>query len=146
MGIIIRKMTEFDLPAVERLERDCFTSDAWSGDDYRYRLENDGIFLSLTAEDSGTFCGCITTSAQFGEMYIDSIAVVREYRRRGIASDLIIQAEILCKARRVLLEVRTSNFAARRLYESLGFTEHGLRKGYYDSPPEDAIVMEKICR
>ena len=43
-----------------------------------------------------------------------------------------------------LLEVRRSNASARRLYESLGFTTLGVRKGYYPNGPgasEDALVM-----
>ena len=43
-----------------------------------------------------------------------------------------------------LLEVRRSNTAARRLYESLGFNTLGVRKGYYpngEGMTEDALVL-----
>ena len=39
------------------------------------------------------------------------------------------------------LEVRESNLGARRLYEKQGFQEVAVRKQYYQSPPENAIVM-----
>jgi ribosomal-protein-alanine N-acetyltransferase len=39
------------------------------------------------------------------------------------------------------LEVRVSNTAARALYESLGFYEVAVRRGYYRDPEEDAFVM-----
>ncbi len=45
----------------------------------------------------------------------------------------------------MLLEVRPSNSAALRLYESFGFRRIGLRKGYYPAHQqtrEDAIVMK----
>jgi ribosomal-protein-alanine N-acetyltransferase len=45
--------------------------------------------------------------------------------------------------RRLFLEVRLSNGAATRLYDSRGFTEIGLRKDYYERPREDARVLEK---
>jgi ribosomal-protein-alanine N-acetyltransferase len=41
----------------------------------------------------------------------------------------------------IFLEVRSSNVAARNLYEKLGFLQVGCRQGYYSSPPEDGIVM-----
>jgi ribosomal-protein-alanine N-acetyltransferase len=37
--------------------------------------------------------------------------------------------------------VRVSNAAARALYESLGFREVAVRRGYYRDPEEDAVVM-----
>lgn len=44
--------------------------------------------------------------------------------------------------RSVFLEVRESNAAARHLYAVRGFREIGLRKGYYDQPTEDALVLQ----
>ena len=43
----------------------------------------------------------------------------------------------------VHLEVRSSNLAARRFYEAVGFAEIGARRGYYEAPPDDAIVMKR---
>lgn len=39
------------------------------------------------------------------------------------------------------LEVRSSNEAALRLYESLGFIREGIRKDFYSKPKEDAVIM-----
>jgi len=41
----------------------------------------------------------------------------------------------------VLLEVRESNLAARKLYEKLGFSEEGRRSNYYHEPREDAMLL-----
>ena len=41
----------------------------------------------------------------------------------------------------IILEVREGNVAARNLYDSLGFTQIGVRKRYYEDSREDAIVM-----
>jgi len=46
-------------------------------------------------------------------------------------------------AERALLEVRQSNWAAQRLYRSLGFHGVALRRGYYTHPSEDALILEK---
>ncbi len=44
-------------------------------------------------------------------------------------------------ARRAFLEVRISNVTAQKLYSSLGFTGTSIRRDYYDSPVENAVVM-----
>lgn len=48
-------------------------------------------------------------------------------------------------AESVLLEVRASNEAALRLYDSLGFQRVGLRRRYY-ADGEDALLMTLLLR
>ena len=76
--------------------------------------------------------------------HIVSIAVIEEYRRRGIGSELIIQA--MARGRRVYdcdegyLEVRVSNEPAIALYSKLNFSKVKRNYGYY-LDGEDAWVM-----
>ncbi|MBI1983637.1 MAG: hypothetical protein HYS61_05505 [Acidobacteria bacterium] len=44
-------------------------------------------------------------------------------------------------AKRLFIEVRTSNKPALALYSSLGFAIHSLRKDYYRDPQEDGYVL-----
>lgn len=56
---------------------------------------------------------------------------------------------LLCRratAESVLLEVRASNDPALALYASMGFRQVGLRKKYYSSPEEDAVLMTLALR
>ena len=46
--------------------------------------------------------------------------------------------------KRILLDVRCKNKAARALYEREGFTEDGIRKSFYSNPEEDAVLMSKV--
>ncbi len=68
-----------------------------------------------------------------------------EHRRRGLGRALV---GTFCtrpgKSRHnsVLLEVRPSNTAARRLYEKIGFSEAGSRPDYYREPAEDALLLK----
>jgi ribosomal-protein-alanine acetyltransferase len=77
------------------------------------------------------------------EWEIENIVVDEKFRRSGVGSSLV--QKLLAESRtagvsRVILEVRESNFAAMRLYESIGFKPEGRRKNYYQHPAEDAVL------
>lgn len=138
--IIIRTMTREDIPNIIELEKICFTSDAWKERDFEYRFDGDD-FVNLVCECDGSFAGYITACSVLDELNIDSVAVLPEYRRMGLAKSLIRKTVSLKNPSAVFLEVRQSNRAAIALYESLGFEKTGLRKNYYQHPVENAILM-----
>ena len=75
---------------------------------------------------------------------IQRIGVYPHYRRQGIARKLMDAMVTFARARGVraiALEVRESNLGARNLYDSYGFRQEAVRKGYYHNPAEDAIIM-----
>jgi ribosomal-protein-alanine acetyltransferase len=77
------------------------------------------------------------------EWELENIVVAEKFRHRGLGSRLL--TEFIAHARAengsaIFLEVRASNQSARALYQRAGFEEAGLRKAYYDSPREDAIL------
>ena len=81
------------------------------------------------------------------EASIASIGIHPDFQRRGYASRLLRHTLRMFKEvgiSKVFLDVRPSNRAARNLYLKHGFRYLGVRKGYYQSPPEDALVMAKI--
>jgi len=78
------------------------------------------------------------------EAHLTNIAVRVRHRRQGIGELLLISIIDLAtelKARIITLEVRASNTAAQSLYHKYGFTQVGLRHGYYSDNKEDAILM-----
>lgn len=78
------------------------------------------------------------------EIHINSMAVEARYRRQGVARTMLRQILALGSASgatSATLEVRESNRAGRALYEGLGFRVEGLRRGYYEQPIEDALIM-----
>ena len=80
------------------------------------------------------------------EMQIANVAVHPSWRRRGIGRGLLSHALNFGHSRGVrviVLEVRFSNVGAQRLYRSMGFQAVGTRRGYYQLPPEDALVMAR---
>ena len=78
------------------------------------------------------------------EAHITSIAMREAYRRQGIGESLlisIIERATELKAHIVTLEVRASNIAAQNLYAKYGFSQVGVRHGYYIDNREDGILM-----
>jgi len=77
--------------------------------------------------------------------HLISIAVLPDFRRRGIASALmrdVMKSLVGYGCGDLFLEVRASNVGAVRLYKKLGFTvERKIRHYYADG--EDAYVMSK---
>jgi len=75
------------------------------------------------------------------------IATRKDTRQGGVGSLLLSAVLQYAKEKslgKVFLEVRDSNAAAIGLYEKFGFKTLRVRKGYYDNPTEDALVMEYI--
>ena len=140
----IAEASEKDLDEIERIETESF-SDAWSKESFISLMINPHSRI-LACFDGERLTGYVCTMQIDGEAEILNIAVDSEYRKLGIGGMLLDSAvDSLDKERglTVYLEVRESNAPARALYRSRGFTEIGIRRGYYRKPKENAVEMEK---
>jgi len=75
---------------------------------------------------------------------LESVVVEEQWQRRGVGEALCRAVLDWCRgngAKEVELEARAGSLGAQRVYARLGFVETGLRKGYYDRPIEDAVLM-----
>ncbi len=131
-----------DIPAVEEIEREIYSL-PWSARAFEDALERD-YYLFLKAEIGGVLAGYCGYQRSFEIADITNVTVRREFWRRKVARQML---EILMEegrrqgVERFTLEVRRSNEPAIALYHSLGFHEEGVRKGYYESPREDALIL-----
>ncbi|MBI5116539.1 ribosomal protein S18-alanine N-acetyltransferase [Candidatus Poribacteria bacterium] len=78
------------------------------------------------------------------EAHISNIAVHPDHRRKGIGRRLLshlLEEAVARGALKATLEVRRSNIAAQKLYESFGFKIVTVRKYYYSDENEDALIM-----
>lgn len=83
------------------------------------------------------------------ELQIMNVAVMPGHQRLGYARALLRDAEDAARQMRlgsIFLEVRRSNLAAIRLYESHDFAVIGVRQRYYADNFEDALVMKRELR
>jgi ribosomal-protein-alanine N-acetyltransferase len=152
----LRRMVAGDLPAVLDLERELFPEDAWTREMFASELggRSSGRYY-LVAEENGRVMGYAGLLAPVprrarqrpgGPADVLTMAVAPSRWGRGIGSALL-QALLAEAAARgcaeVFLEVRVDNAQAQRLYRRHGFTEAGLRRGYYQPSGTDALVMRR---
>ena len=141
--LIIRKGVPEDIDDMELLEQQCFVT-PWSRESLRYELAENPLALYVVAEISGHVAGYVGVWSIVDEGHITNEAVSPDFRRRHIGMALIdtmLKVTAGSGIRSHTLEVRASNAPAIGLYKKFGFTEAGLRKGYYEDNGEDAIIM-----
>ena len=151
--VILSPMQEGDLDAVLALEQASFT-EPWTRKMFLGELRGNMFAVNIVARAgeagydmgfaAGTLLGYIMFWVVFEELHLMNLAVSPEARRRGLGATLVrhaLSAGAERGVRTALLEVRASNLAAIALYEGLGFAKKCLRKGYYDRPREDAVIM-----
>ncbi len=143
MALRVEKMTSDHLDAVFELEKKCFST-PWSRESFIQETETNALahyVVGFEGEDLVAYGGFWLV---VDEAHITNIAVSPDTRRKGYGKVLVeamLQEAKCLGALRSTLEVRESNVAARALYGGFGFKDIGLRKNYYESPKEDAVIM-----
>jgi ribosomal-protein-alanine N-acetyltransferase len=141
-------MAEGDVSTVVDIERASY-SFPWSEGIFRDCLRVG--YVCQVALQTGTVIGYGIVSTGAGEAHILNLCVCAELRCRGIGS-LLLEDLLQCAAATAVetayLEVRPSNTAAIRLYQSFQFQHIGTRRGYYQAPDgrEDAAVFKLALR
>jgi len=147
----IHRMEPEDLPQVMVIERENFTI-PWSEKSFSDLLPRpEAVFLvaeQLSGEESGRLLGYAGAVTAMDEGDVTNIAVLGTCKKKGIGTallDRLIGETEAAGVRSLFLEVREHNVPALRLYKAAGFSEVGRRKGYYDKPREDALIMKRSC-
>ena len=143
--ISIEPMKKEHIEQIAEIERLCFSL-PWSETALEDELTNENAHFLAATIDNQTL-GYIGIIEICGECDITNVAVHPDFRRLGIADALLKKAESDAKQRNsvsITLEVRVSNEAAISLYNVNGYKPQGIRKGFYDKPKEDALIMTKF--
>ena len=96
-----------------------------------YAYKNDNKYVSF-----------IVGQILYENAEIIDVFTLEEYRRRGIAKELMHKIIDDEQVKNITLEVNINNKNAILMYNSLGFKETTIRKGYYNG--EDALLMLKV--
>jgi len=140
----IRPLQLRDLSAIEEIERRSYPT-PWSRSMFAGELAKPSS-ICLGAFDGERLAGYLIVSRYVDAWHVMNVAVASDYRRRGVASQLLAALFEQTQAddrRGYTLEVRVSNAGAISLYERLGFEARGVRRGYYTDNREDALIMWK---
>lgn len=132
-----------DIPQVVQLENEIF-SRPWSEESFCTAIDNPAN-LYLAAKCGERVAGYVGIWGMPPEGEVCNVAVSPDLRGRHIGRKMMEAALGQVAKRgitRLFLEVRASNIPAKKLYKSLGFQESGVRRGYYQAPVEDALLME----
>lgn len=141
-AIRLRAMTLGDVSGVIEVERASYAF-PWSEGVFRDCVRVG--YVCRVVEHGGVISGYGIMSYGAGEAHILNVCIRGDLRGRGVGRkllDYLIERARLAGMQDVFLEVRPSNPAAIHLYESLGFTRVGVRRGYYQAVDgrEDAYV------
>lgn len=143
MTVNMRLMREEDLDVVAEIEKVSFPT-PWSREIYREELTENNFAHYYVIENDQGVVGYIGAWIIFDEIQVTNFAVLPSERTRGYGHMLfqyLINKALLKGGRLMSLEVRESNVAAQKLYQSFGLKKAGIRKRYYTDNNEDAIVM-----
>ena len=142
----IRRMTLADVPAVHAIEVATFAM-PWSLESLQNEMERNACARYLVVEDeSGALIAYAGAWIVFDEAHVTNVAVAQAMRGQGIGRAILaalMQYAANMGAQVLTLEVRKSNTVALALYQSMGFSQLGVRKRYYEDNGEDALLL--IC-
>lgn len=140
--LTFRRMTQDDADAVAELELKCFAM-PWSRADFFREVQNE-LAEYVVGELDKKIVAYAGAWISFEQAEVMHVAVEPELRGQGVGTILfgeLIKAVKERGAKSITLEVRPSNTAAIKLYESFGLHSVGRRKKYYRDNDEDALIM-----
>ena len=141
--ITFRPMREVDLDEVLAMEREVYEF-PWSRQIFRDCLRAGYSCRVLEFDSRVNAYGMLQIDT--GRSRLLNLCVRRALHRQGLGRRLLALLIEVARSHRsgaVVLEVRPSNAAARRLYGTMGFTEVGVSRGYYPARTgrEDAMIL-----
>ncbi len=149
-GLLVRLMEAGDVAQVQAIAARVDTAPHWPeseflrlADTIAARPDRRGAWVAL-AGPGGAVIGFACAHRLVDEVEVESIVTAPEQRNRGVGALLLAQMIAWSRVsgvRRLLLECRSSNESALRLYRRFGFRPDGVRPKYYRNPEEDAVLM-----
>jgi ribosomal-protein-alanine N-acetyltransferase len=146
----LERMRWWHVEACLPLERELFGDEPWSARTFWSELGQVDTRHYVVAVDRATTADEVVGYAGLcdypDEAWVQTMAVSPSRQGQGLGTRLL--EDLLAEAERrrhrvVALEVRADNPTAQRLYARHGFTQTGVRRGYYQPSGVDALVMTR---
>lgn len=150
MPINIQQATVDDLETLYKIERECFTIEAFTKTEIAYLLEApNAVSLIARVDDKivGFTIGLIHGYDKIRTGHVYTIDVATKHRRRGVGLRLLKELEQIFIKRGVkicYLEARLDNVAARELYRKHGYAEAGRLRDYYSRGTHGIRLAKKL--
>lgn len=128
------------------IELDSYIECSWTKENILAAFNN-GISTFIKAVEDEKTIGYLGFDVILDEICINNIAVDAAYRRRGVASKLLMYLNEYAsetKKKKIWLEVNEHNFSAIALYEKAGFEFVSLRRNYYGKNLNAAVYVKVI--
>lgn len=139
----IRKATKEDIGQIIVIEKESFSS-PWTEETFLEEFSNNLLAYYSVVELENEIVGYTGMWIILDEAHITNVAIHPKARGQKLGELAMRHLMGIAKyhgAKRMTLEVRTSNKIAINLYNKLNFKEYGYRKNYYSDPVENAIIM-----
>lgn len=141
----LRKMVQNDIPQIINIEKQLFPQDHWSKTTFLNQLKLTNLCQYHVATINNQIVGYSGIAFHLDTADIQTLAVKNQWQNKKIGKQLLQNMLQQCynqKITKILLEVRSDNPIAQKLYKNYGFTEIFRRKNYYKQAT-DAIIMQK---
>ena len=130
MNIEINEINEIDIGRLVFIGEQCLPI-FYDSDSIEYFLNTDGYLLYKILLDNLIVGYCFIENID-DRCHILSIAILKEYRNKGIGGDVIEYIKLLNK-NKISLYVHLENKKAIRFYNNIGFIVKKLLENYYEN-------------
>jgi ribosomal protein S18 acetylase RimI-like enzyme len=148
--VTIKSVTARDLQNLVDLERECFTTEAYTKEQIRDLIDHPNA-MAFQAEINGDIAGFVISLLEDSEGtklgHIVTIDVAVKHRRKGVGLTLLKTAEdalSMRETRTVYLEVRADNTSALQLYRKQGYVKTEILENYYSSGIRALRMMKQL--
>ncbi|MBI1820837.1 MAG: ribosomal protein S18-alanine N-acetyltransferase [Nitrospirae bacterium] len=144
MDCTFEKMRLEDLDEVLKIATASFNQ-PWTKAMFENEILKNPFSEQFLVKVEGENAGYLCMWSLFDEAHILDFAIDPQFRRKGLGEKVILNVIERIKEnkiKKIFLEVRASNEAAKSLYKKVGFLNLAERKGYYSNPTEDALIFQ----
>ena len=140
--MIIRKGQISDLKSVINIEKNAYDKSYWNESMLKRLFNKDSNEIIWITEIRQQIVGFLIEQRCDHEINLLNLAIDKSFQNMGIGGEMVrCFLKIIPKNSSVFLEVKKSNFIARKIYSNLNFKDIDIRKNYYNDG-SDAFIMQ----